>query len=428
MKTIVVGSGAGGGAAARELAMNGFDVTILEAGKAFQPFTRRLTMTEPLRKTGLLGGEKTIGRIFPYMDVMRSERDLVLVRGIGTGGCTTLSCGNLVRADHGLKEIGLDLTPEFEELEKIIGVQPFPKKRWRPLTRTMLESAKNLGLNPHPTPKAVEARLCTSCGLCEMGCSTGARWDSRRFLDNAMKMGALLRTSSPVQRLLIENGRTKGVVIKSGRSTKIIKGDVVVLAAGGIGTAQILKNSGLPAEDHLWVDIVLTLGGVSKGAKQLKEPPMVWYTEHDDYILSPYLDVLSHWFHKPWKNVSLNDRVGIMVKMADMEEGTVSKDGSVHKNISLQDRNKIDAAVTHAKEIMESSGVSGPFVKGMYNGGHLGGTVPLKKEEVPSMKPSWLPEGLWVADLSLSPRSQGLPTMLLASAMALRVARKIIHG
>jgi choline dehydrogenase-like flavoprotein len=427
MKAIVVGSGAGGGVAARELAMNGFDVTILEAGKSFKPFTRRLTMTEPIRKAGFLGGEKTISHIFPYMDVMRSERDLVLVRGIGTGGCTTLSCGNIVRADRGLKKIGLDLTPEFEELEKIIGVQPFPKKRWRPLTRNMFESAKDLGLNPHSTPKAVEARLCTSCGLCEMGCSTGARWDSRRFLNDAMKMGALLRTSSPVQRVVIENGRAKGVVTKSGRSTETIEGDVVVLAAGGIGTAQILKNSGLPAEDHLWVDIVLTLGGVSKGAKQLKEPPMVWYTEHNDYILSPYLDVLSHWFHKPWRNVSLEDRVGIMVKMADMEDGTVSKDGSVHKNISLQDRNKINAAISHAKEIMESSGVSGPFVKGMYNGGHLGGTVPLKKEDVPSMKPSWLPDGLWVADLSLAPRSQGLPTILLASAMALRVARKVIQ-
>lgn len=126
--------------------------------------------------------------------------------------------------------------------------------------------------------------------------------------------------------------------------------------------------------------------------------------------------------------MSLNDRVGIMVKMADMEEGTVSADGSVHKNISSKDRDKINAAVSHAKKIMEASGVSGPFIKGMYNGGHLGGTVPLKKMDVHSMKPSWLPEGLWVADLSLAPRSQGLPTMLLTSALALKVARKIVQN
>ena len=41
------------------------------------------------------------------------------------------------------------------------------------------------------------------------------------------------------------------------------------------------------------------------------------------------------------------------------------------------------------------------------------------------MRPSWLPEGLWVADLSLVPHSQGLPTILLTAALALRVARNI---
>jgi len=74
---------------------------------------------------------------------------------------------------------------------------------------------------------------------------------------------------------------------------------------------------------------------------------------------------------------------------------------------------------------MESSGVEGPFVDGIIHGGHLGGTVPLTKEDVSSMHPSWLPDDLWVADLSLLPRSQGLPTMLTAAALALRVAKRI---
>ncbi len=52
---------------------------------------------------------------------------------------------------------------------------------------------------------------------------------------------------------------------------------------------------------------------------------------------------------------------------------------SVEKEVTDEDENKIENAISHAKEIMELSGVSGPFVKGMYNGGHLGGTVPLKK-------------------------------------------------
>lgn len=421
MRAIVVGTGAGGATAARELAVKGFEVIILEAGKKFKPFRRLLSLAAPFRRTGLLGNEKTITRMFPPMDTIRSSDDLVLVRGMTTGGSTVLSCGNMVRADQGLKEIGLDLTPEFERIEKDIGVKEFPRERWQPITEKMFESARKLGLEPKATPKAVDSIKCVSCGLCELGCTTNARWDSRRFLNDAVGNGAKVYTSSPVEKVIIENNHIKGVITGS----KSINADVVVLAAGGVGTGQILKASGLPAKDNLWVDIVLTLGGVLKGANQIKEPPMVWYTKHEDYILSPYLDILSHWFHKPWRNVSIDDRVGVMVKLADIEEGAVFADGKVQKTIKKEDHLRLEGAIGEAKKIMESAGVSGPYINGVHNGGHLGGTVPLTKDDVDSMKPSWLPEGLWVADLSLAPRSQGLPTILLASAMALKVAGKI---
>lgn len=427
MKAIVVGTGAGGAIAARELALNGFEVSILEAGSEFKPFTRRLSWTEPLRRNGLLGSEKNITRLFPPLDTLRCEKNLVLVRGMATGGSTAISCGNMVRADHGLNEIGLDLTGEFDEIEELIGVQTFPKKRWQPVTRRMFEAAEKLGLNPYPTPKAVDSIKCTSCGFCELGCNTGARWDSRRFLEDSLNKGATLKTRSTVKKVSIENERVKGVVVGSGFSSKVVEGDVVVLAAGGIGTPQILKASGLSAQDKLWVDIVLTLAGTSPGALQIKEPPMVWYTKEEDYILSPYPDILSHWFHKPWRNVSLDDRVGIMVKLADKEQGAVYTDGSVQKKMTQHDLSRLDEALKQAKNVLESAGVSGPFTRGVYNGGHLGGTVPLTREDIADMKPSWLPEGLWVADLSLAPRSQGLPTILLTSALALRVARRIVE-
>jgi choline dehydrogenase-like flavoprotein len=428
MKAIVVGTGAGGTTAARELALQGYEVLILEAGGEFKPFTRRLSLFEPLRKIGLTSNEKNFSRLIAGYDSVRSSKDLILFRGITTGGSTVLACGNMVRTDHGLKEIGLDLSKEFDEIEGMIPIKTFPKKRWRPLTSQMYASADENGLNPAPTPKSIDSLKCISCGLCEVGCSTGARWDSRRFLEDTINKGAKLHTKSPVKKVIIENGQAKGVVVKSGLTTHQYYGDVVVLAAGGIGTPQILKASSLPAQDNLWSDIVLTLGGIFKGSKQLKEPPMVWYTKEEDYILSPYLDILSHFLHKPWRNVSINDRVGLMVKLADEEQGTVDADGSVHKEITDQDRARLKEAISQAKQVMELSGVSGPFIEGVHNGGHLGGTVPLTKEDVPYMKPSWLPDGLWVADLSLSPRSQGMPTILLTSALALRVARKIVSA
>jgi choline dehydrogenase-like flavoprotein len=426
LRAIIIGTGAGGAVAARELTLKGFEVIILDAGESFKPFTRHLTWSEPLRRLGVLGSERTITKLFPALNTIRSSKDLVLVRGIATGGSTSISCGNIVRADYGLKEIGLNLNPEFELMEELIGVTTFPRERWRPTTQHLFDTAENLGLNPQPTPKAVNSLKCTSCGLCELGCHTGARWDSRQLLNDAISNGAKLYTGHVVEKLIIEDGNVKGVTGKTHGKNFTFKSDLVILAAGGVGTAEILNNSNCNIEQHLWVDIVLTLGGVSKNSEQLKEPPMVWYIKEEDYILSPYLDILSHYFHKPWRNVSINDRVGVMVKLADEETGAVLIDGNVEKNITLTDHNKLNEAISQVKDVMESSGVQGPFITGVPNGGHLGGTVPLMKEDVENMKPSGLPEGLWIADLSLAPRSQGLPTILLAAALALRVTNQII--
>jgi hypothetical protein len=152
---------------------------------------------------------------------------------------------------------------------------------------------------------------------------------------------------------------------------------------------------------------------------------MVWFAKRDHYILSPYFDLLSYWFHKPWKSVPVEDGVGMMIKLADTENGTVNADGTVVKSLTDADKKHLEYAKVEAKEIMEASGVTGPYIDGLVHGGHLGGTVPLTKNDIETMHPSQLPRDLWVADLSLMPRSQGLPTMLTTAALALRVARKI---
>ena len=423
MKAVVVGTGAGGAAAARELTRQGFQVTALEAGSAFSPMTRRITLTEPLRRSGLLGTEKMIGRLFPAMAAERSSDDLVLVRGMAEGGCTTIACGNLVRATNGLAEIGLDLTPEFELLEAELKPLPVPENRWRPLSQAMFRAAETAGLDPSPTPKAVDLGRCVSCGLCEVGCASGAKWDSRRWLEEAKASGARVQMDSRVASLVLEDDRVVGVCF--GRKDQTLKADVVVLAAGAIGTAQILKASGIKAEDRLWADIVLTIGGRSRAANMLREPPMVWFAKQKGFIVSPYLDILSHWFHEPWRDVALKDRVGVMIKLADDANGEVRADGTVAKALSQNDIERLDSAASLVESIMREAGIEGLLVRGMLNGGHLGGTVPLRPEDVASMHPSSLPDNVYVADLSLLPRSQGMPTMLTASALSLRVAKRI---
>jgi hypothetical protein len=372
-----------------------------------------------------LKDETSIKKVFPHYQTIRTSHDLVIFTGATEGGSTSISCGNMVRAERGLDEIGLDLTPEYEEIERILSINPIPRERWRPLTQRMFDDAQKLGFSPKPTPKVDDLKKCVGCGFCELGCATGAKWDSRLLYKDYLGNGITIETGSKVEKVIVENGHSKAVLVSDGKSSRRIDAEVVVLAAGGVGTAQILKASDLPARDKLWVDVVLTVGGSSKKAKMLCEPPMAWFIKEDDYILSPYFDILSYWFHKPWKDVSLEDRVGMMIKLADTEEGTVSADGTVTKTLTDIDWKRLEEAKVKAKSIMEESGVEGPFVNGMIHGGHLGGTVPLTKSDVATMHPSWLPEDLWVADLSLLPHSQGLPTMLTTAALALRVAKRI---
>ncbi|HVO78308.1 MAG TPA: NAD(P)-binding protein, partial [Methanomassiliicoccales archaeon] len=88
MRAVVVGTGAGGAITARELARKGFQVVVLEAGGRFAPLSRKVTLTEPLRRAGALGTERNVRRLFPSMWVQRSSDELVLVRGLTEGGTT----------------------------------------------------------------------------------------------------------------------------------------------------------------------------------------------------------------------------------------------------------------------------------------------------------------------------------------------------
>ncbi len=104
---IVIGTGAGGAAAAKEL-QGKYQVTILEAGKAFKPFPLSVPKMAKLRSTGLFFDERLIRLLLPNMLVEKSQ-EMVMVRGIGLGGTTTLATGNAVRYDDALKELGINL-------------------------------------------------------------------------------------------------------------------------------------------------------------------------------------------------------------------------------------------------------------------------------------------------------------------------------
>jgi len=234
-KAIVVGSGAGGATIAKEL-QGHYEVTALEAGKEFKPFEMELEELEKLRQFGLFFDEREIQFVIPTYKVRPAADDMILLNGIGLGGTTTISTGNALRMDRDLKALGIDLDAEFDEVYREIPVTTAHQKKWHKVTRRLFAIFQELGLEPLPMPKMGEYERCLHCGHCQLGCPNGIKWDSRRFLRVAQENGAQLITDCHVESVVIEGGQATGVRAKNGWTQHFFPADLVVLAAGGLGT------------------------------------------------------------------------------------------------------------------------------------------------------------------------------------------------
>ncbi len=421
-KVIIVGSGAGGAAAAYELA-DSFDVTILEAGKEFRPLQTSLDLLAGFRKTGLFLDERMIRLLIPNMQV-RKNGSMVLVNGIGTGGTTTLATGNAVRSDDALKKIGLDLNREFERLYGLLPITTEHRKYWNPATRELFDVFSEMGLDPKPTPKFLRSPRCKNCGHCAIGCPTRVKWDTREMLDEAVKKGASLITGCRVKSLQINGGKVTGLIAEQGMRRMTFYADMYILAAGGLGTPVILEKSGIRCEKTLFVDPVLCVAAVRKGFGQDAQLLMPFYSREEGYMLSPYIDYLSFFFDRKWR-CPKEDVVSLMIKMADDSEGS-SEPGSIRKDLTVADRERLDRGVLRCREILSRMDISGEETfLGILNAGHPGGMLPLTEETRETVHDPRLPENLYVSDATLLPKSAGLPPILTIMALSFRVAERV---
>lgn len=420
---LVVGSGAGGAAAAMAL-QGAFEVTVLEAGAPFRPFRPSLALPTLAKRAGLLVDERQISWLFPAMRIDRGRDGLVHVRGSGTGGTTTIATGNGLRLDHDLKALGIDLEAEFADLGRLIPMTSDHRSRWRPATKALFRAAEGMGLDPRPTPKMGRHERCRGCGRCVLGCLHGIKWDSRAFLDSALAKGARLRTGTRVERVEIRGGEAAGVWIRRGLGRRLVRADLIVLAAGGLGTPRILGASGLPGQPRLFVDPVLCLAARRAGAGQDRELAMPFYVQGDGYMISPYFDHLSFFFNRRWK-APAGDIVSLMIKLADEGRGAVSG-RRLDKGLSTADRAAIGRARALCLELLGRIGISRERVfEGTLNAGHPGGMYPLSAADAAGLHPAGLPGNVYIADSSLFPASLGRPPILTIMALALAVGRRL---
>jgi choline dehydrogenase-like flavoprotein len=418
-RAVVVGSGAGGATVAQAL-QGAFDVTVVEAGREFQRATLERRSIERLRRSRLLVDPRLVRLVYPSVRFRRTP-DMLLVNGIGTGGTTTMATGNGIRVDGDLRALGLDLDREFDEIARQIPITTAHQHRWHPATRRLFRTFDDLGLNPVVLPKMGDAERCRHCGRCMLGCPYGRKWDSRAYLDEAVRRGARLLTGSAVTEVVIENGRANGVVTRTKALHRFVPADLVVLAAGGFGTPAILERSGIACEPTLFVDPVLTVAARIPNAWQCNEIEMPFVVQREGYILAPYFDWISSLFHPSWRH-RLQDIVGIMIKLADDSVGSVSGK-KVNKLLTPGDRSRLDEAVGVATEILAGFGADPHEVfLGTVHAGHPGGMLPLNEASARTMHDDRLPENAYVADATLFPKSLGNPPILTIIAMAKRIA------
>ena len=420
-KAIVIGSGAGGATAAMEL-QGQYDVTVIEAGGEFAPFRASLSRIEPLRRAGLLFDARLIRLLFRPMEIRKAEEGMVLVNGRALGGTTTLSCANALRCDQNLAALGINLDAEFEEIYEQIPVTTGHMPRWGALTRRLYEAFQAMGLNPAPLPKLIDLAACTNCGRCIIGCRTGAKWDSRRFLKKAVAAGAQLLPESRVEKILLDGSRANGVTVRDRTGRRTVTGDLIVVAAGGFGTPMILQESGIECPPSLSVDPVLCIAAEYPGANQHAEISMPFASQQSGYILSPYFDYLSFFFHRAW-HYPIGNIVSLMVKLAEADQGAVTRK-RVSKPLTVDDRAALRKATEICMAVLGRVGIdrSRTFL-GVMNAGHPGCSLPLTPAEAQTMHSPRLPDNVYVADATILPKSLGNPPILTIVALAKRISR-----
>ena len=417
-KAIVIGSGAGGAMAAHMLAQN-FDVTVLEAGRAFKPLALPLEKLALLRPTGIYLDERMIQLLLPSMRIDRHP-EMVMVYGRGVGGTTTLATGNAVRADEGLKRLGINLDEEFSELQHELPITTDHQRFWSPVTKQTFDVMREMRLDPQPMPKLLRPKQCRMCGHCSIGCPTGAKWDTRELLE-----GIRVITGCKVTRIDMTDREARMVHATKGWQHLEFEADIIIVAAGGYGTPDILRASGISCQPRLFVDPVLCVAAPMAKVHQDRQLLMPFVSRREKYIISPYMDWLSFFFNRSWRK-PMDGILSLMIKLADVEQGDVHHN-KMRKTLTPLDHQQLQQGVSDCREVLMRMGADEHDIfLGTLNAGHPGGMLPLTQAEANTLHSSLLPDNLYVCDATILPQSLGLPPMLTIMALAKRIARNII--
>ncbi|MZR61324.1 GMC family oxidoreductase [Alcanivorax sp. DP30] len=266
---VVIGSGAGGAAAAYELACRGLAVVILEEGHYYdrRDFSGKLSDIIPklYRSSGAT--------------VATGNATIPVPVGCNVGGTTTINSGTCMRTPQaildqwqadGLGAFDADsMAPWFQQVETMLKVQRASADAVGPIGDIIDRGAAANGFQQrHGLMRNAEG--CDGQGLCQFGCPTDAKQSTNvSYIPRALERGAFLycgfRADSLRRRGNTITGVTASGTGSQGQPVRLsIQARHVVVAMGTLFTPQFLKQQGI-RNRHLGRHLTLHPAGVVNG-------------------------------------------------------------------------------------------------------------------------------------------------------------------
>jgi choline dehydrogenase-like flavoprotein len=459
---VVVGSGAGGGVVAGELAQRGRDVLLLEAG----PHVTAAAFTRWEAKA-------THDFYWPLRFGPLADGDVVAFLGARcVGGTTTINTKVALRAgeqdvakwhaatgltDDGGRPFGVaELDPYYDRVEQRLGVRE--RDDWKPCVHTVDAGFRALGTHLHPVRSYTDAN-CMSCGSCLQGCPTNAgKSTANTYIADALAQGLLeLRAGADVERVLVEDGVAAGVEYTDPAGTRQgVRARTVVVAGGALNTPQILRRSGLdgeavgrhlglhparlvygrfdePQDAHMVYPITAHCldfqhdedGGFVIEAATIQDPIAFATTLRDEHgplwgrRLVDAARGFRHW-------------VGLLAMANDDNNASVGvgDDGSERLEVDFgsAEQKRIDAAFDFSRKVLEAAGAREVCWTGLVST-HVQGSSRMGDDRARSVVDrngeTHEVKRLFVGDASLVPRTLSVNPSLTIMALATRLAEHI---
>jgi choline dehydrogenase-like flavoprotein len=244
-QVVIIGTGAGGATLACELAEQGIDVVMLEAGRFHDPRSFGQNPAKHLRD--LYWNNATT--------VALGRPGIPIPLGRTVGGTTTINSATCFRTpdrvlDRWMKD-GLltdrgGLEDAFQKVEERLSIQTVSKDLLGGSSDIIARGSEALGLRHGPLQRNM--KHCRQSAVCAFGCPTNAKQSTNiTYVPWAMQAGARLYTRVLADRILRKNGRAAGIEahhLDTGH-TLTIDADIVVSACGAIAGIPFLAKTGV---------------------------------------------------------------------------------------------------------------------------------------------------------------------------------------